>query len=78
MCSSIPKGLKLGTLLYILFTNDITQIFNFARIKMFADDQTIYASINNNNDRIELQNEHDCFVNGVLNGTSPLILRNLN
>ena len=34
--------------------NDITQIFNFARIKMYADDLTIHARINNNNDRIEV------------------------
>ena len=36
-------------------------IFNFARIKMYADDLTIYASINNDNDRIELENELDLF-----------------
>ena len=61
VCSSLPQGSKLGSLFYILFTNDITQIFNFARIKMYADDLTIYASINNNNDRIKLQNELDLF-----------------
>ncbi len=32
VCSPVPQGLKLGLLLYILLTNDITQIFNFARI----------------------------------------------
>ena len=56
---SVPQGSKLGPLLYTLFMNDITQIFNFARIKMYADDLTIHARINNNNDRIELQNELD-------------------
>ncbi len=29
--------------------------------KMYADNLTIYASINNDNDRIELQNELDLF-----------------
>ena len=61
VCSSVPQGSKLGPLLYLLFTNDITQIFNFARIKMCADDLTIYASRNNDNDRIKLQNELDLF-----------------
>ena len=77
-CSFVPQGSKLGPLLYILFTNDITQIFNFARIKLYADDLTIYVCINNNYDRIELQNELFCFVNGFLNGSSPLILRKVN
>ena len=57
--SFVPHSSKLGPLLYILFRNDITQIFNFSSIKMYADD--IYASINNNNDRNELQNELDLF-----------------
>ena len=61
VCSFVPQGSKLGPLLYILFTNDITQIFNFSRIKMYADDLTIYANMNNNNDRIELQKELDLF-----------------
>ena len=61
VCSFVLQDSKLGPLLYILFTNDIIQIFNFARIKMFANDLTIYASINNNNDTIELQNELDLF-----------------
>ena len=78
VCSSVPQGSKWGSLLYILFTNYITQIFNFARIKMYADDLTIYAIINNNNnDRIELQNELDLFYEWCSNGASPLILRNV-
>ena len=61
VCSSVPQSSKLGPFMYVLFTNDITQIFNFARFNMYADDLTIYASINNDKDRIELQNKLDLF-----------------
>ena len=61
VCSSVPQGSKLGPLLYKLFKNDITQIFSFAHTKMYADNLTIYASINIDNDRIELQNELNLF-----------------
>ena len=61
LCSSVLQGSKLGSLLFILFTNEITQIFNFARIKIYADDLTICTGINNDNDRIKLQNELDLF-----------------
>ena len=33
------------------------QNFNFAKVKMYADDLTVYAIVNNINDRIKLQNE---------------------
>ena len=55
--SSVSQGSKLGPLLYILYANDIMQNFKFAKVKMYADDLTIYAIVNNINDRIKLQNE---------------------
>ena len=33
------------------------QNFKFAKVKMYADDLTVYAIVNNINDRIKLQNE---------------------
>ena len=55
--SSVPQGSKLGHLLHILYANDIMQNFKFAKVKMYADDLTVYAIVNNINDRIKLQNE---------------------
>ena len=55
--SSVPQGSKLGPLLYILYANDIMQNFKFAKVKMYVDDLTVYAIVNNINDRIKLQNE---------------------
>jgi hypothetical protein len=48
---------KLGPLLYILYANDIAKIFSLAKIKMYADDITMYAIINNEDDRLKLQTE---------------------
>jgi hypothetical protein len=57
--SSVPQGSKLAPLLYILFTNDISDIFKVAKIKMYADDLTIFAVINNDDDKIAFQNDLD-------------------
>ena len=64
--SSVPQGSKLGPLLYIIYANDIADVFNFANIKMFADDLTIYACINNEMDRVKLQNELNNFYDWCL------------
>ena len=55
--SSVPQGTKLGPLLYILFANDLVKLFKFAKVKIYADDVSLYAVINSDNDRIAFQNE---------------------
>ena len=55
--SSVPKGSKLDPLLYIIYANDIADIFKFASIEMYADDLTIYVAVNNESDRKTLQFE---------------------
>ena len=37
--------------MYIIFANDNAELFTFAKVKMYADDLTMYAVINNENDR---------------------------
>ena len=54
--SSVPQGSKLRPLLYIFYATDIMQNFKFAKVKMYADDLTVNAEVNNVNDRIKLQN----------------------
>ena len=55
--STVPQGSKLRHLLYILYANDIMQNFKFAKVKMYAENLTVYAVVNNVNDRIKLQTE---------------------
>ena len=74
--SSVPQGSKLGLLLYILYANDIMQNFKFAKVKMYADDLTVYAIVNNINDRIKLQNELN-LLEWSKNGNLILILINV-
>jgi hypothetical protein len=40
--SSVPQGSKLGPLFYIIYANDIVDLFKFAKITMYADDLTIH------------------------------------
>jgi hypothetical protein len=55
--SSVPQGSRLGPLMYILYANDLSDLFTFAKVIMYADDLTIYAVINSEADRILLQND---------------------
>ena len=54
--SSTPQGSKLAPLLYILYANDISKMFKYIKIKMYADDVTIYAIADNPNDNKLIQN----------------------
>ena len=53
--SSVPQGSKTGPLFYILYANDLANIFKFAKLKMYADDLSIYAAVNNYEDYLRLQ-----------------------
>ena len=53
--SSVHQGSKLGPLLYILYAYDLVNNFKFSNIKMYADDLTIYAKINSEDDKKQSQ-----------------------
>ena len=55
--SSVPQGSKTGPLFYILYAKDLANIFKFAKLKMYADDLSIYAADNNYKDYLKLQND---------------------
>ena len=55
--SSVPQGSCLGPYLYVLFVNDATKIFKFAKLVMYADDMSLYAGINNENDYKAFQDD---------------------
>jgi len=56
--SGVPQGSVLGPLLFILYVNDIPDIVD-SKIKMFADDIKIYATITSFRETLILQNGLD-------------------
>jgi len=62
--SGVPQESVLGSLMFLLFVNDITDYFTNSRpisiIKLFADDIKMYMEINTSSDVDVLQSGVDC------------------
>ena len=55
--SGVPQGSVIGTLLYLLFVNDIAELFvDPISCKLFADDVKLYSKISTQFDAIQLSN----------------------
>lgn len=57
--SGVPQGSHLGPLLFILYVNDITNVFRVANCLFYADDLKLFATVTSNRDVLELQNDLD-------------------
>lgn len=53
----VPQGTALAVILFILYINDIRDIFSVCKIKLFADDTIIYVSGENVDELIRVLNE---------------------
>lgn len=69
--SGVPQGSHLGPIIFLLFVNDIPNIFKFCNCLLFADDLKIFKRIQSLNDAELLQSEinslsHWCSRNKLL------------
>jgi len=68
--SGVPQGSVLGPLLFLLYINDVTDLFHdTVSIKLFADDIKIYMEIGNNSQTVIYQDYINAVSDGLTNGS---------
>ena len=55
--SGVPQGSHLGSILFLLFINDLPKVNRYSQLLLFADDLKIFRSISNLNDCLLLQSD---------------------
>ena len=57
--SGVPQGSVLGPLLFLLYIDDLRSIVKHSKVKLYADDVTLYKEIKSEIDCILLQEDLD-------------------
>ena len=55
--SGVPQGSILGSLLFILYINDLHSLVTSSPLKIYADDVALYAAVSSYQDCVNLQND---------------------
>ena len=55
--TSVPQGLILGSLLLLIYINDLPRVSPLFNMLMYADDTTLYCNLSNNTNKNDLNSE---------------------
>lgn len=59
--SGVPRGLHLGPVLFLLYINDISNVFADSSFLVFADDLKLFRTVDCLDDTLLLQGDLDSF-----------------
>ena len=57
--SGVPQGSILGSVLFLLYMNDLPQMLKTSKVACFADDTKVLKQVNNREHTVGLQNDID-------------------